>query len=49
MFPDHVKHKDINDMIKDGGMTPDEIVELINTNTYVGIEAKLKFSIWRKM
>lgn len=49
MFPDHVKHKDINDMIKDGGMTPDEIVELINTNTYVGIEAKLRFVDWRKM
>jgi hypothetical protein len=48
MYPDTVNQKDINDMILHGGMSPDEIIELINTNTYTGMEAKLKFINWRK-
>jgi hypothetical protein len=48
MYPDTIKQKDINDMILHGGMSPDEIIELINTNTYTGMEAKLKFINWRK-
>jgi transcription elongation factor Elf1 len=48
MYPDTVTQKDINDMILHGGMSPDEIIELINTNTYTGMEAKLKFINWRK-
>jgi DNA primase len=49
MFPDTVQQKDINEMIKDGGMTPDEVIELINTNTYTGMDAKLNFVNWRKV
>jgi transcription elongation factor Elf1 len=49
MFPETVEQKDINDMVLHGGMSPDEIIELINTNTYVGMEAKLKFVDWRKV
>jgi transcription elongation factor Elf1 len=48
MYPDTITQKDINDMILHGGMKPDEIVDLINTNTYTGMEAKLKFINWRK-
>jgi len=48
MFPDFIRQKDINEMILEGEMTADEIMDLINTNTYVGMEAKLKFSTWRK-
>jgi transcription elongation factor Elf1 len=48
MYPDTINQKDINDMILHGGMSPDEIIELINTNTYTGMEAKLKFINWRK-
>ena len=48
MYPDTIKQKDINDMILHGGMKPDEIIDLINTNTYTGMEAKLKFINWRK-
>ena len=48
MYPDTVTQKDINDMVLHGGMTPDEIIELINTSTYTGMEAKLKFINWRK-
>jgi hypothetical protein len=31
------------------GRSPDEILETINTNTFSGIEAKLKFADWRKV
>ena len=48
MFPDSVKEKDINEMIL-AGRSSDEILELINTNTTSGIEAKLKFSDWKKI
>jgi hypothetical protein len=48
IFPDYVQEKDINDMIL-SGKTQDEILELINTNTHQGIEAKLKFSSWKKV
>ncbi len=47
LFPPTVEQKDINDMIK-AGKTPSEIVNIINTNTFTGIEAKLKFAQWRK-
>jgi hypothetical protein len=49
MLPDTIPQKDINEMILHGGMTPDEIIDLINTNTYSGMEAKLKFINWRKI
>lgn len=48
MLPDSIESKDINDMIL-LGKTPDQIIELINTNTYSGIEAKLRFSRWKKV
>jgi hypothetical protein len=47
MYPDTVEEKDINDMVK-VGKTPEEILNLINTNTFTGMEARLKFSTWRK-
>ena len=47
MYPDTVKQKDINEMIL-SGKTTDQILNLINTNTFSGIEAKLRFSEWRK-
>jgi len=47
MWPDNIKEKDINDMIV-SGKTPDQILEIINTNTYIGMEAKLKLTEWRK-
>ena len=49
MFPDTILQKDINDMILNGGLSKDEIIETINTNTFSGIEAKLKFSTWKKI
>lgn len=48
MFPDNIQEKDINDMVLAGRST-DEILEIINTNTTSGMEAKLKFSTWKKI
>lgn len=48
MYPDTVEEKDINDMVK-AGRTPSEILNLINTNTFSGMEAKLKFVDWKKV
>lgn len=47
MYPDNVEEKDINDMIL-AGRTPQEVLELINTNTFSGMEAQLKFADWKK-
>lgn len=47
MYPDTVQEKDINDMIL-AGRSPEEVLELINTNTFSGMQAKLRFSDWKK-
>jgi transcription elongation factor Elf1 len=47
LWPDTIKEKDINEMILSGKKS-DDIIKTINTNTYQGIEAKLKFTEWRK-
>ena len=45
IWPDHVKQKDINDMVN-AGIT--EISEMINKFTYQGLLAKTQLAIWRK-
>jgi len=45
IWPSTIKEKDINDMVI-SGHSPQEIIE---TNTYQGIEAKLKFNNWKKI
>lgn len=46
--PDNYRWKDVNDAVKDGGMTAEEVLGVINENTYSGLAAKLRFSQWRK-
>jgi transcription elongation factor Elf1 len=48
LFPETIAQKDINEMVL-AGMAPSEITEVINTNTHKGIEAKLKFTEWKKI
>jgi hypothetical protein len=48
MYPDTVTQKDINQMVEEG-ISPGEILNLINTNTFTGMEAKLIYSKWRKV
>lgn len=47
MFPDTVREKDINEMILTG-KTTDNIMSLINTNVYSGMEAQMRYAQWKK-
>ena len=48
IWPDSMKHKDINDMIM-AGYTKEQIQEIINDNIFSGAAAKLRFSEWKKI
>lgn len=48
IYPDDLDKKDINDMVL-SGMTVDEIVELINKNSFSGLSASLRFANWKKV
>lgn len=45
IWPSSIKEKDINDMIL-SGLNVQSVIEL---NTYSGLEAKLKFTTWKKI
>jgi hypothetical protein len=47
LWPDTIQQKDINDMVLTG-KSIESIMHTINTNTFQGMEAKLKFTAWRK-
>jgi len=48
LWPDHMTHKDINDMII-AGYSKEEIQEIITNNTFSGATAKLRFADWRRI
>lgn len=48
IWPETVIEKDINDMVL-AGLTPKKVVDIINENTYSGLNAKLRFSQWKKV
>jgi transcription elongation factor Elf1 len=45
IWPSTIKEKDINDMI----LTGLNVQDVIESNTYSGLEAKLKFTTWKKI
>jgi len=45
IWPSNIKEKDINDMVL-SGLDVQSVIEL---NTYSGLEAKLKFTTWKKI
>ena len=47
MMPETVEQKDINEMVM-SGKTIEEVVNLINTNSYNGLEAQMHFATWKK-
>tara|TARA_B110001454_G_C12698444_1_gene425514 strand:+ start:173 stop:1168 length:996 start_codon:yes stop_codon:yes gene_type:complete len=47
IWPDNIKEKDINEMIL-SDMTPEEIVGVVDDNTYSGLQAKFQLSRWSK-
>jgi transcription elongation factor Elf1 len=48
IWPDSMKHKDINDMIM-AGYGKEQIQEIINDNTFSGVAAQLRFAEWKKI
>ena len=48
IWPDTIGGKDINEIIL-SGKSQDEIEEIISSNTFRGIEAQLKFNMWKKV
>jgi transcription elongation factor Elf1 len=48
MWPDTVKEKDINEMVL-AGKSIESIMETINTNTFTGLSAQLRFNDWKKV
>lgn len=49
IWPSHIKHKDINEMVKDGGYLPSMVQSIIDSNTFSGLNAKLEFERWSKL
>ena len=48
IWPDHIKHKDLNDMIM-AGMSEKELLQTIKENTVSGLSGKIKFNNWKKI
>jgi predicted RNA-binding Zn-ribbon protein involved in translation (DUF1610 family) len=48
LWPDSMKHKDINDMIV-AGHTKEQVQEIITKDTFSGAAAQLRFIKWRKI
>ena len=45
IWPSNMREKDLNDMVLAGHKVP----ELVKSNVYSGLEAKLKFTTWKKI
>jgi hypothetical protein len=45
IWPESIDDKDINDMVMSGL----DVQSVIESNTYSGLEAKLKFNTWKKI
>jgi hypothetical protein len=45
IWPSGIKEKDINDMVLSGL----DVQSVIESNVYSGLEAKLKFTTWKKI
>jgi hypothetical protein len=48
IWPEMMQEKDINDMIS-SGFSDEEIVDIINKNTFVNLRAKMEFIQWKKV
>lgn len=48
IWPSSVKHKDINDMIL-SGMNINNLLDIINENSYKELNAQLRFAMWSKI
>ena len=48
IWPEMIQEKDINDMIL-SGFTKEELVDIIDKNTFVNLRAKMEFIQWKKV
>lgn len=48
IWPSTIHQKDINDLIIDG-YSKEEVMEIVRSNSYDGLEANLKFNSWKKV
>jgi hypothetical protein len=48
IWPDTIQGKDINEVIM-GGILQDEIESIISSNTFKGLQAQVKFNMWKKI
>lgn len=48
IWPENVEYKDINEMIQNG-YSSEQILDIINKNTYSGVEAIIRYNQWRKI
>ena len=48
IWPDDIEAKDINEMVM-SGISPDEIEEIISSNTFNGLQAQTKYVFWKKL
>jgi hypothetical protein len=49
IWPEGLQFKDVNDMIKDGGFSADHVREIIDRNTFSGLNAELQLNKWKKI
>ena len=47
LWPSHINHKDVNDMVR-GGIKPADIKLIIDNNTFSGLRAQMAISSWKK-
>jgi hypothetical protein len=48
IWPELIVEKDVNEMVLNGGFSPDEIQDFISKSTFVNLRAKMEFINWKK-
>lgn len=48
-WPENVVYKDVNDMVRYGNMSRDQLVSVIDANTYSGLRAEMELSRWKRV
>jgi len=48
IWPELIVEKDVNEMVLNGGFSPDEIQDFISKYTFVNLRAKMEFINWKK-
>lgn len=48
VWPDWIQQKDINDMVVKGGLSPNKIMDIVNTHSYRGLSGRVAIDSWSK-